>query len=196
MRIGQAGPVAHQAARLSKLAHNVNRRHRLLRRQSDQVIALIEKEWIGADHQRIGPMLHQHRKGRVEIAFGTGRQHKSCSPSEATAALVSLICGSAFGLFGFTSKAIVFIFGVSSRSNSSRFAPSATVTKPTPVMLPSGRLMLLTIPDSTGSLPIAKMIGIVAVADLAASAAGIGPAKITSKWRATRSAAAAGSRSY
>ena len=41
-----------------------------------------------------------------------------------------------------------------------------------PVMLPPGRFRLATTPNSTGSLPIEKTIGIVVVAAFAASAAG------------------------
>ena len=65
--------------------------------------------------------------------------------------------------------------GTSSCSSSSRFGPSSTVNEVTPVTLPPGRLRLATRPTSTGSPPIAKTIGIVVVAALAASAAGVPP---------------------
>ena len=81
------------------------------------------------------------------------------------------------------------LLGTRVRNNSSRFAPSSTERKLTPVILPLGRLRLATRPDSTGSLPIAKTIGIVVVAALAARAAGIGLATITATRRLTRSAA-------
>ena len=68
--------------------------------------------------------------------------------------------------------------------------------KLTPVTLPPGRLRLATRPSLTGSSPTPKTIGIVAVAALAASAAGVPVATITATWRRTRSAASAGSRSY
>src|SRR5262249_27145171 len=66
----------------------------------------------------------------------------------------------------------------------------------TPVRLPPGRFRLATSPDSTGSTPTLKTIGMVVVAVFAASAAATTPAvTITSTWRRTKSAARAGSRS-
>ena len=87
--------------------------------------------------------------------------------------------------------------GTSSCSNSSRFGPSSTPNEVTPVRFPPGRFKLATRPASTGSAPVRKTIGIVAVAVLAASAAVFPPvAAITVTWRRTRSAANACSRSY
>ena len=64
--------------------------------------------------------------------------------------------------------------------HSSRFATSREVNMLTSVTLLPGRLRLATSPTSTGSLPVMKTIGIVAVAALAANAGGLPPvAKIT-----------------
>ena len=57
----------------------------------------------------------------------------------------------------------------------------------TPVALPPGRLRLATNPMSTGSLPIAKTIGMLDVAALAASPAGIALAKSTATGLPTKS---------
>ena len=73
-------------------------------------------------------------------------------------------------MFGFTSMAIVVALGTSWRSSSSRFAPNTPPKKLTPVTLPPGRLRLATRPCLTGSPPVAKTIGTVVVAALAASA--------------------------
>ena len=51
--------------------------------------------------------------------------------------------------------------------------------KLTPVTLPPGRLRLATRPSLTGSLPVAKTIGIVVVAALAAIAEEVSCAAIT-----------------
>src|SRR5260370_17502793 len=59
--------------------------------------------------------------------------------------------------------------GASSRNISNCFATSSTVWKLTPVALPPGRLRLGTRPIATGSLPIAKTIGMVVAAALVAS---------------------------
>jgi hypothetical protein len=67
----------------------------------------------------------------------------------------------------------------------------------TPVRLPPGRARLATSPASTGSTPLVKTTGIVAVAAFAASAETIPPVvAITLTGRRTRSAANAGSLSY
>jgi hypothetical protein len=66
-------------------------------------------------------------------------------------------------------------FGTISCSSSSRFGPIATAIWVTPVMLPPGLLRLATSPSETGSLPTAKTIGIVVVADFAARAEGVPP---------------------
>ena len=62
--------------------------------------------------------------------------------------------------------------GLNSRKSPSCFAASSTEMKLTPVTLPPGRLRLATRPTLTGSPPVAKTIGTVVVAALAASAAG------------------------
>ena len=86
--------------------------------------------------------------------------------------------------------------GAISRSNSRRFGPSDVVNRWMPVVLPPGRLKLLTRPSCTGSLPLWKTIGIVEVAACAARATWGPPAvAITATWLRTRSAASAGSRS-
>jgi hypothetical protein len=78
-----------------------------------------------------------------------------------------------------------------------RFGPSWLLIKVMPVTLPPGRFRLATNPYCTGSLPLANTIGIVAVADFAASAETTLPvAKIALTGRLTSSAASAGSLSY
>ena len=64
-----------------------------------------------------------------------------------------------------------------------------------PVTFPPGRARLGTSPLATGSPDLTNTMGIVPVALLAARAAGLLIAKITSNLRATSSAASAGSRS-
>ena len=91
---------------------------------------------------------------------------------------------------------MVVAAGTSSCSSSSRFGPSSTPNEVTPVRLPPGRLKLATSPAWTGSAPVRKTIGIVAVAVLAANAEAFPLVAITVTWRRTRSAASAGSRSY
>ena len=64
-----------------------------------------------------------------------------------------------------------------------------------PVTLPPGRAMLATMPALTGSSPTWKTMGIIVVADLAASVAAFPAVASTATRRRTRSAAIVGNRS-
>ena len=98
---------------------------------------------------------------------------------------------------GFTSRAMIVVFGRSSSSRPSRFGPKSILNQLTPVMFPPGRLKLSTRPALTGSPPKVKTIGMVAVAALAASTDRTPPAAtITVTRRSTRSAASPGTRSF
>jgi hypothetical protein len=92
---------------------------------------------------------------------------------------------------------MVLALGIISCSTSSCFGPVSPLSTATPVALPPGRLRLPTSPVSTGSVAVTKTIGMIAVAALAATAAGVLPgAAITATLWRTRSAANAGNRSY
>jgi len=116
-------------------------------------------------------------------------------PNARAALCTSLIWDSEVGFPGLVSKPITLALGTSSRSTPNRFAPSVLTINVTPVTLPPGRLRLETRPRSTGSAPVAKTIGMVVVAALAATAAGGERATIASTRSDTRSAANAGKRS-
>ena len=74
---------------------------------------------------------------------------------------------------GLTSTAIRTALGTRSCSSPSRLAAISATKKLMPVALPPGRARLATRPSLTGSSPTPKTIGIVVVAALAASAAGV-----------------------
>ncbi len=118
----------------------------------------------------------------------------SCCPIAFAAASTSLRSASVSGPYGRTSMAIVVALGTSSRNISNRFPPNSPAKKTTPVTLPPGRLRRATRPSRTGSLPVAKTIGTVAVAALAASAEVWFPT-ITATGRRINSAVSAGNRS-
>jgi hypothetical protein len=87
--------------------------------------------------------------------------------------------------------------GSSSCAISSSFGASCVIAKVAPVKFASGRLILVTRPVLTGSLPTVNTIGIVEVAALAACGELVEPmAMITATCLRTRSAAKAGRRSY
>src|SRR5262245_34167532 len=77
-------------------------------------------------------------------------------------------------LVGLTSTARRTMRGTNSRRSSNRFDTTSDPKKLTPVRLPPGRARLETRPSLTGSSPAVNTMGIVAVADLAASAEGVG----------------------
>src|SRR5262249_56125890 len=76
---------------------------------------------------------------------------------------------------GLTSTAIRTALGTSSWSSPSRLVATSWPKKLMPVALPPGRARLATRPSLTGSSPTPKTIGIVVVAVLAASEAGLLP---------------------
>src|SRR5262245_16409958 len=98
------------------------------------------------------------------------------SPRLRAAACRFFVVNSArFGLVGLTSRPTTVAAGTSSCSSSSRFGCTSAFSDVTPVMLPPGRARLVTSPIATGSDATSKTIGIVVVAALAASAAGVLP---------------------
>ena len=103
----------------------------------------------------------------------------------------------AVGLVGLSATPSTAEAGTNSCMNSRRLRETSTLKLDTPVRFPLGRDKLFTTPSATGSPPISKTMGIVAVADFAASAGGAPPtAAITATFRFANSAASAGKRSY
>jgi hypothetical protein len=92
---------------------------------------------------------------------------------------VTLSTFSMIGLIGLTSSPMRAAVGRSSRNRPSCFAPSSAWKECTPVALPPGRARPATRPSLTGSPAALNTIGTVAVAALAATAAGTGAATIT-----------------
>jgi hypothetical protein len=107
----------------------------------------------------------------------------------------SLSSRSISGVFGSRNAAMTAALGTSSWSSPSCLPDKSVVVKITPVTLPPGRLRLATRPVLTGSAPVAKTIGVVAVAVLVAAAAVKPLATITATERRARSAANPGNRS-
>src|SRR5262249_58857788 len=82
-------------------------------------------------------------------------------------------------MFGCTRNPTKRALGTRWRSSSTRFGPSAVLSTYVPLLLPPGRLMLLTMPSWTGSLAVAKMMGIVVVAACATRATFVPPPVIS-----------------
>src|ERR1700730_6184812 len=69
--------------------------------------------------------------------------------------------------------------GAVSESSSSHLPPSVASKSAKPVMFPLGRSSRATMPLATGSLTLAKMIGIVRVSRWMARVAGVAPFRVT-----------------
>ena len=132
------------------------------------------------------------RSGTDAAAYTTS----ICDPMADPAACKAAMSDGDVGLFvGSRSNAKRVAAGMNSCSISRRFGATSMFISPNPVELPPGRLRLATRPTLTGSAPKLKTIGIVVVAALAASAAGVFPGvTMTATRRRTRSAAKSGSR--
>src|SRR5262249_4718722 len=67
IRLGQAGPVAHQAAGGSKFAHLMDRGDGVMVGERDQLLAPRVEEGIAAHKQPRGPQFVQRREGGVNV---------------------------------------------------------------------------------------------------------------------------------
>ena len=64
--------VAHQPAGFGKFTPMVHRGKRMTRRQRDELHATGDEQHIGTDQECIGPLFHERRKGRIDVAIRTG----------------------------------------------------------------------------------------------------------------------------
>src|SRR6516165_6444629 len=96
-----------------------------------------------------------------------------CCPMVRAAACSVLDWVSALGLVELASTTIMLAVGTIVWSSSSRFETTSTFNVTAPVTLPPGRLRLATRPSSTGSLLVVKTMGIVVVAFIAMTFAGV-----------------------
>ena len=124
----------------------------------------------------------------------TSRMMTCCAIAFAAVA-ISVTSSAVPGVAGLASTPINVALGASWRSSASRLVPSVSEKNTTPVMLPPGRLRLVTRPSLTGSPPLANTIGTVVVTVLATRAE-IAFATITATWLLIKSEINAGSRSF
>ena len=173
--VGDAGSVAHQAA---GPANSRDGRSRAARGacQRDELIARALKKPVRADKERTGPLLDEasRRPRRCRVRCWPARTSVA-SPSARAAACNRCNHGLGIRIVRVDEQGDRRGAGTSSCSSSSRFAASSTCRKCTPVTLPPGRLRLATRPSCDRVAADQKTIGIVAVAALAASAAGEPP---------------------
>ena len=75
MRIRKTAPVAHQPAGHDKLSKGKTSGNRMADRECGKLLAPINEEYIGANHERTCPQLGQACEGGVEVAFGARMQN-------------------------------------------------------------------------------------------------------------------------
>jgi hypothetical protein len=127
---------------------------------NDLVPSGIEKR-ARTNDQRTSALLRKFAKAGSMSHLLLGSATITCSPLACAAASISLRSPSASRVLKFMRTATVLALGASWRSSSSRFAPNTPEKKTTPVTFAPGRLRLVTSPSLTGSLPVAKTIGVV-----------------------------------
>ena len=151
--------IAYQATAHGGFAIGIDRRQRMARRQRDQPFPIENKNAPTPTISAPAPRCTKVAKA-VSISWSLlASIIMSCSPIACATACTSLRSASVSTLPGFTSMAISVALGTNWRNKSSRFAPKPVTKKVTPVILPPGRLRLVTRPSLTGSLPVAKMMG-------------------------------------
>src|SRR6516162_6869258 len=190
------GSVAHQSARLDIVARRKRRRNPMTCRQRGNLCASARKKGSGVTNSASGRWLASVVNAVLISPTVPVLKTWICRSIVRPADSASLTRNSArAGLAGLTKTATWVNAGTSSRRSSSRFGTNSPKKKLTPVRLAPGRERLATSPRLTGSSGIAKTIGIVVVAALAAIAGAVPPfAKMTVTRLRTRSAASAGNR--
>ena len=66
--IGKSGSIADQSSGCGKFSKWINRRNRMTCRESDYLIALKDKKWIGTDKESVGPISSDRLEGRFQLA--------------------------------------------------------------------------------------------------------------------------------
>src|SRR6516162_4883341 len=72
------GSVADEATRGHEFPLKIHHWDRITRCQFDKLIPPGGKEWIGADDERAGMLLHHGREGRIDVGFRAAGEHDRC----------------------------------------------------------------------------------------------------------------------
>src|SRR5215471_6838343 len=175
IRIGVACAVAHQTASQDKLANAADRRHAMTRGERRQLPAPVVEQNTATDKQRTGARLNDGCKCSIDFAFGLRVQDQELTPEFARSRRHLFF-------FHFESRSP----GIAQPSNGGWWRHQlmqqrqalwrrGADAKLTPVILPPGRLRLLTRPVAIGSPPLTNTIGMVEVAARAALMTIFGP---------------------
>ena len=196
--VGDAGSVAHQAAGFGKLAQGIDRGHRYGGPPARRVCSRrVFKNGPAPTSSAPAPRWTRLAKAVSMSRSLLASRTSSCCPMAAPPPARLEQSARVGAYLGSTSTAMRRGSRHATHATAQAASPQVRAEmKLTPVTLPPGRLRLATRPSLTGSPPVAKTIGIVVVAALAASAEGVSAARSRPPAGEPRSAASAGSRSY
>ena len=116
-------------------------------RQAYDLFNLISEKRIAAHDQPFGPSFHEAAKGTVYLARRARPCNVRLQPEGMCCVLEVSDFGRSNGVGRVNHKANMDALGCNSCNMSSLFPASSAVRTATPVMLPSGRLKLVTRPD-------------------------------------------------
>src|SRR5262249_47826471 len=168
-RFREIGSVAHQPADCHIITHRISRWNPAARRQSGKLHGAADEECIAADEEGIWALALKGGEGRIDLADSRGVENLKLQPDGGAASCTIRNWDSVDeALAGLRSTATRTALGTKSCRSRGRFAASPALKKLIPVTLPPGRARLATRPSLTGSSPMPKTIGVVAVAALAA----------------------------
>src|SRR5262249_13958214 len=117
--------VADQPAVRGELARVIDRGQRAAIRLRDKFIAPGAEEGVVGNEQRIGSLLRDAPKRRLDVDVCADRKDQDPWPMACAAARTSSRWSSEFGFFGLVRTAISDALGTNSRISSSRLPPSA-----------------------------------------------------------------------
>jgi hypothetical protein len=153
---------------------------RRARREVGKLYPAAGEKGVATAEDRVRALTHKICKGGIDLAAGASIEDLNLHSHAARSGLYLSHCGlgnrriARVDEYSKTPDA-----GYQLPQEFSRFVTTSAPKKLIPVRLPPGRARLETRPSLTGSSPTVNTIGVVAVADLAASAETVGLATIT-----------------
>jgi hypothetical protein len=166
------GTIAHQPTCLSKFIKLKNGWNGVVQRQQSEIFHVIHEQSITGDHESGRSDRLYSGKCLIKIVFGACVYNVEIHAKNAGSRLQIPRCDWAATLVGLTGTAISVAAGKKSCNGCNLFGKISELKTVASVILPPGRLRLATTPDFTGSAPMLKTIGMVAVAAFAASTTG------------------------
>src|SRR6516165_11485567 len=198
IHVRDVGSVAHQPANGYRITLRISRRNFVTRGQGGKLHGTASEKAVWSDEESIRALARKAGKSRINFADRRGIDDLGLNSDGTGDFLRDVQRGlGADNIRRIKEYGNANSLGTMSCKSRSRLPTTSLTKKLIPVALPLGRARLATRPSPTGSSPTPKMIGIVAVAALAASTAGALPGMaITATCRRTKSARSAGRRSY